>query len=43
MTNVVLRLQEFIEDDAGSCSMDFGCVNHCMFTGCGMRMCLSMK
>lgn len=25
MTNVVLRLQEFIEDEARSCSMDFGC------------------
>ena len=24
--NIVLRLQEFIENEARSCSMDFGCV-----------------
>ena len=24
--NIVLRLQEFMENEARSCSMDFGCV-----------------
>ena len=26
MENIVLRLKEFIENEARSCSMDFGCV-----------------
>ena len=26
MDNIVLRLQEFMENEARSCSMDFGCV-----------------
>ena len=26
MTNVVARLQDFMENEARSCSMDFGCV-----------------
>ena len=26
MDNIVLRLKEFIDNEARSCSMDFGCV-----------------
>lgn len=26
MDNIVLRLKEFMENEARSCSMDFGCV-----------------
>ena len=26
MEDVVLRLKEFMEDEARSCSMDFGCI-----------------
>lgn len=36
--NIVLRLQEFMENEARSCSMDFGCVTplyvYRMWGGC---------
>ena len=28
MQDIVLKLQEFLENEARSCSMDFGCVTH---------------
>lgn len=28
MNSIALRIQEFMENEARSCSMDFGCVTH---------------
>lgn len=36
--DIVTRLREFMENEAKSCSMDFGCVLHLsMYIGCGVE------
>ncbi len=41
MKDMILRLKEFIENEARSCSMDYGCVTLIyMFIVCGAGMCL---